>query len=125
MPRSGPLVSAAGARALAVRETRTPAHVRQLFRGRDRDQDRRRHGHGGHLGLTGRLLGELPGILNGEIAGWRRLTERGYFGQPRSALDAQQLEELGSPINAFLRERCETGSSYRGDVDDLYNAYRD
>jgi putative DNA primase/helicase len=78
------------------------------------------------LSLTERLLAELPGILNWAIAGWRRLTERGYFAQPRSALDAaQQLEELGGPINAFLRERCEIGSSYRVDVDDLYSAYRD
>jgi putative DNA primase/helicase len=78
------------------------------------------------LGLTERLLGELPGLLNWAIAGWRRLTERGHFVQPRSALDAvQQLKELGGPINAFLRERCEIGSSYRVDVDDLYSTYRD
>lgn len=57
--------------------------------------------------LTDKLLTELPGILTWAIGGWRRLTERGHFPQPRSALDAvQQLEDLGSPIGAFLRERC-------------------
>jgi putative DNA primase/helicase len=54
--------------------------------------------------LTGRLLTELPGILNWSIAGWHRLIKRGHFLQPGSALDAvRQLEDLGSPIGAFLR----------------------
>jgi putative DNA primase/helicase len=33
------------------------------------------------LGLTERLLGELPGIFNWAIAGWQQLQERGYFQQ--------------------------------------------
>jgi putative DNA primase/helicase len=57
--------------------------------------------------LTGRLLTELPGILNWSIAGWRRLNQRGHFRQPESAADAvRDLEDLGSPIGAFLRDRC-------------------
>jgi putative DNA primase/helicase len=61
-------------------------------------------------GLTGRLLSELPGILNWAIEGWRRLQERGYFRQPASSAEAiQELEDLSSPVGAFLRERCETG----------------
>jgi putative DNA primase/helicase len=64
--------------------------------------------------LIGRLLTELPGILNWAIVRWRRLTERGHFLQPRSALDAvRQLEDLGSPIGAFLRERCVIGAGCR------------
>jgi putative DNA primase/helicase len=60
------------------------------------------------LGLTERLLQELPGIMNWAIEGWRRLRERGYFVQPGSSDDAiQELEDLGSPIGAFLRECCE------------------
>jgi putative DNA primase/helicase len=71
--------------------------------------------------LTGKLLTELPGILNWGIAGWRRLTERGYFVQPGSALDAvQQLEDLGSPTRAFLRERCEIGPFHTVGIDELY-----
>jgi len=59
------------------------------------------------LGLTDRLLGELTGILNWSIAGLHRLRDRGYFVQPGSAAEAvQDFEDLGSPIGAFLRERC-------------------
>jgi putative DNA primase/helicase len=57
--------------------------------------------------LTGKLLGELPGILLWAMAGWDRLTKRGYFEPPASSAAAvAQLEDLGSPIGAFLRERC-------------------
>jgi putative DNA primase/helicase len=74
--------------------------------------------------LTGKLLTELPGILNWGIAGWRRLTERGYFVQPGSALDAvQQLEDLGSPTRAFLRELCEIGPFHTVGIDELYQAW--
>jgi putative DNA primase/helicase len=60
------------------------------------------------LGLTERLLQELPGIMNWAIEGWHRLRKRGYFVQPGSSEDAiQELEDLGSPVSAFLREWCE------------------
>lgn len=73
--------------------------------------------------LTARLLTELPGILNWTIAGWRRLTERGHFWQPGSALDAvQQLEDLGSPIGAFLRERCVIAAGHSVGVGRLFDA---
>ncbi|HEY3489916.1 MAG TPA: phage/plasmid primase, P4 family [Candidatus Deferrimicrobiaceae bacterium] len=59
-------------------------------------------------GLTDRLLTELSGILNWALAGWRRLKERGRFIIPESSRDAmQELEELSSPISAFIRQRCE------------------
>jgi putative DNA primase/helicase len=71
--------------------------------------------------LTDRLLTELPGVLNWAIEGWRRLTARGYFVQPRSADDAvQQLEDLSSPIGAFLRECCEIGALCSAGKDELY-----
>jgi len=58
-------------------------------------------------GLTVRLRPELPSILNWAIAGWRRLIERGYFVMPASSGEAvQEFEDLGSPIGAFIRERC-------------------
>jgi putative DNA primase/helicase len=57
--------------------------------------------------LTPRLLGELPGILLWAMRGWDRLTKRGYFVQPVSSAAAiEQLEDLGSPIGAFLRQCC-------------------
>lgn len=50
-------------------------------------------------GLTDRLTGELPGILNWSIAGWDRLQERGRFVSPKSSDEATtDLENLGSPI---------------------------
>lgn len=58
-------------------------------------------------GLGNRLSGELPGILNWALAGYRRLRQRGYFEQPASAADAiAELEALGSPVAAFVKERC-------------------
>lgn len=58
-------------------------------------------------GLTQRLLRELPGILNWAIVGWKRLSERGYFVQPDSSSEAlNTLEDLGSPISAFVRDCC-------------------
>jgi putative DNA primase/helicase len=59
-------------------------------------------------GLTAKLETELPGILNWAIGGLQRLRARGYFMQPPSAAEAvRELEDLGSPIGAFIRERCE------------------
>jgi putative DNA primase/helicase len=75
-------------------------------------------------GLTDRLLTELPGILNWAIAGWGRLISRGHFRQPRSALEAiQQLNDLTSPINAFLRDRCLTGAEYSIEVARLFECW--
>ncbi len=57
--------------------------------------------------LTGKLLPELPGILNWGLDGYDRLRKRGHFIQPASAADAvRQMEDLGSPISAFIRECC-------------------
>ncbi len=61
-------------------------------------------------GLINRLVTELPGILNWAIEGYHRLSERGYFVQPTSSAEAiQSLEDLGSPVGAFVRDRCIVG----------------
>jgi hypothetical protein len=78
------------------------------------------YGHEDH-GLTDGLLTELPGILNWSIAGWQRLSERRHFVQPNSALDpVRQLEDLGSPIGAFIREECEVGPGYSVETHRLF-----
>jgi putative DNA primase/helicase len=74
--------------------------------------------------LTSKLLTELPGILNWAITGWHRLQNVGYFKQPASANEAvQQLEDLGSPIGAFIREQCDIGADYEISVDWLFKAW--
>jgi putative DNA primase/helicase len=76
-------------------------------------------------GLSARLLEEIPGILYWAIEGWKRLRGRGHFVQPSSVEDAiQELEDLASPVGAFVRERCVMGSGYRCNLDDVYAAYR-
>jgi putative DNA primase/helicase len=76
------------------------------------------------LDLTKRLLTELPGILNWSIAGLERLQRRGRFQQPKSARGAiQELEDLGSPISAFIRERCTVGPGKSVLAQTLYSAW--
>lgn len=77
------------------------------------------------IGLTDRLLGELPGILNWAIDGWRRLHERGHFVLPTSVKDmVQEIEDLSSPVSAFVRDECVIGPGHRVNVDTLYDAWR-
>ena len=74
--------------------------------------------------LTEKLLAELPGILNWAIAGWHRLHARGRFCMPQSGADAMlDLEELSSPVSAFVRSECVVGVGQRVRVDDLYEAW--
>jgi putative DNA primase/helicase len=59
------------------------------------------------LGLAHRLAAETTGILNWALVGYRRLRKNGHFIQPTSASEAiEELEALGSPIKAYIRDRC-------------------
>jgi putative DNA primase/helicase len=74
--------------------------------------------------LTEKLLAELPGILNWSIEGLRRLRERGHFIQPTSAAEAvRELEDLASPIGAFIRERCVIEPGKTIEVTRLFEAW--
>jgi P4 family phage/plasmid primase-like protien len=74
--------------------------------------------------LTEQLLAELPGILLWAIAGWKRLRQRGRFAQPASSEEAiRDLEDLASPVSAFIHERCLVGPRHRTSVNDLYTAW--
>jgi putative DNA primase/helicase len=76
-------------------------------------------------GLFERFLPELPGILNWALEGWDRLYARGRFVQPPSAAAlVQEFEDLGSPIGAFVRERCEVGPTYDVPKDRLFQAWK-
>jgi putative DNA primase/helicase len=75
-------------------------------------------------GLTGRLLAELPGILLWAVEGWRRLRDRGHFRQPESGRELlDHLEDLGSPIGAFIREWCVVGPDRQVAKADLYQRW--
>ena len=75
--------------------------------------------------LSSKLLTELPGILNWSIAGWRQLQERGHFVQPASVEDAlRDMEDLSSPVGAFVRDRCDVRSGLRIGIDELYQAWK-
>jgi putative DNA primase/helicase len=76
-------------------------------------------------GLTDTLLQELPGILLWAIKGWRRLRERGRFIQPASAAPlVEEMEDLASPVGAFLKECCLLEPGSEVSVDDLFSAWR-
>lgn len=72
-------------------------------------------------GLERRLQSEMSGILNYAIEGYRRLDERGHFEQPSSAMDAiQAMEDLASPVRAFVRDCCIVGSDQTAEVRELF-----
>jgi hypothetical protein len=46
-------------------------------------------------------------MFNWALEGLDRLTARAYFVNPQSGAEAiQQMEDLSSPIAAFIREHC-------------------
>ena len=75
--------------------------------------------------LTRELVDELPAIFNWAVDGWRDLQATGAFVQPASSQEAiDDLESLGSPITAFIKECCKVGPQYQMPVRSLYGAWR-
>lgn len=75
--------------------------------------------------LTAELLEEATGILNWALEGLDRLTLRGHFLQPSSGARAiEQMEDLVSPIAAFIREECVTDANVSVPVESLWAAWR-
>jgi putative DNA primase/helicase len=75
--------------------------------------------------LTDRLLPELSGILNWALDSLDRLRARGRLTQPASsAATIRELEDLASPMGAFIRDRCITGAEYAIAVVDLFDAWK-
>lgn len=75
--------------------------------------------------LPDRLRGELPGILNWAIEGWRRLQARGAFVLPPASEEAVlAIQEQSSPIVAFLAECCDEAEHCDVPKDELYEAWR-
>ena len=76
-------------------------------------------------GLTDRLIGELPGVLNWALSGWQRLNRRGHFVQPeRSKELLDDLECLSSPMTSFLRDQCVFVPHTQTAVKDLYASWK-
>jgi len=76
-------------------------------------------------GLTDKLLAELPGILLWALQGWLRLRERGRFAQPASADQAlHDLQDLSSPVGAFVRECCLVAPGKQADARALYGRWK-
>ena len=65
--------------------------------------------------LTDTLLAEAPAIFNWALRGLDRLNDRGHFEPPASSREAvRHLEDLSSPVGAFVRDCCEIGPGLRG-----------
>lgn len=77
--------------------------------------------------LTDKLIGgrgfpgELPGILKWAVEGWKRLQDRGHFEQPTSSAHLiENLEDLASPVKAWVRARCEQGPTLKADCKEAF-----
>ena len=75
-------------------------------------------------GLKGKLLSELPGILNWAIEGSLAWQEQGL--NPPSIVDEQVTDYRSSmdSISQFISEECELGITHSHPASQLYTAYR-
>lgn len=77
-----------------------------------------------HTGLRDELRDELPGILLWAVEGWKRLRDRGHFIQPASGEELRtEMEDLASPVGAFVRDRCWVGPGERVEISELYRVW--
>lgn len=76
-------------------------------------------------GLTRELLPELPGVLNWALDGLERLLGTGRFSEPQSSVDSiLALQDLVSPVSAFVRDECSTGPGCEVPAENLYAAWK-
>jgi putative DNA primase/helicase len=75
--------------------------------------------------LTNELIAEAPSIFMWALAGLDRLRTRGYFEQPESSREAlQRLDDLASPIGAFLRANCIIATDARVSSQCLWDTWK-
>jgi hypothetical protein len=68
---------------------------------------------------------ELPGVLNWSLAGLDRLECQGRFTWPKTADAAvTRLQDLASPVHAFVRDRCRLDSETRTPMDEMWGAWK-
>ena len=89
------------------------------------DGKKGRRGKPNAVTLVATLVPELPGILNLALDGLDRLRTRGHFKMPKSSKESiRELEDLASPVRAFVREWCGTEPGWDVPVKQLYDAYK-
>jgi putative DNA primase/helicase len=75
--------------------------------------------------LEGRVGAELTGLLNWALDGLERLEQQGQFTRPASTDEAYiALQDLASPIGAFIRDRCTLDIGDEIPVDELWAAWK-
>ncbi len=75
--------------------------------------------------LEDRLTAELSGILNWALDGLDRLVAQDRFTRPASTDEAiLALQDLASPVAAFVREQCVTGPTHEVPIDVIYGAWK-
>ena len=78
------------------------------------------------LSLERELHAELSGILNWALEGLRTLDAQGGFTRPQSTEEAYTtLQDLASPVTAFVRDVCVTGVEHEIPVDEMWRAWRE
>ncbi|MCC7351713.1 MAG: hypothetical protein IT446_14225 [Phycisphaerales bacterium] len=76
------------------------------------------------IGLTDRLLSEVPQIAAWAIQGLIRLREQGRFTEPAAADELRrEMTDLGSPISAFIRDWCRVAPGQEVLAADLFGAW--
>jgi putative DNA primase/helicase len=77
------------------------------------------------IGLLEKFAPELPGILIWALDGLDRLTKRKKFIQPESSADViEEFEDLGSPVAAFVREKCEIGPKFEVKCSEIFDEWK-
>jgi putative DNA primase/helicase len=76
--------------------------------------------------LEAKLTRELGGIFRWAVAGWVRLRERGRFVMPESGAEmVREVEDLSSPVGAFVRECCTVAAGERVVAKELFTKWRE
>lgn len=77
-------------------------------------------------GLAGRLMTELPGVLNWALDGLDRLVDSGLrFTVPASSVEtSERLREQVSPMSRFLADECVADPSEKTPNDVIYHAWK-
>jgi putative DNA primase/helicase len=75
--------------------------------------------------LTEELTAELAGILSWSLNGLDRLNQQGKFTEPKASTDSiLALQDLVSPVAAYVRDNCDVGIGYKILIDDLFADWR-